>query len=255
MLELWCWSRLLRVLWTARRSNQSILREINPEYSLEGLMWKLKLQYFRHLIWRTDSLEKAMIWEDWRQEEKGTTEDEMVGWHHQLNRHEFERALGVNYGQGNLTWRSPRGCRVGHDWVTELNWPEFRSPFLEAVANKHQVFFALLWLYTFYSWIASFSLNSEAICPWNKQTKIASFKRYLTNTFFSLFLLILPNNLNWWHFVYGLSFPMYIIITTIMLYCSFFVKVCCMCVYSWVCLVKCEILDCSDYKLSPIYPL
>ena len=120
--KLWCQRRLLRVPWTARRSNQSILREINPEYSLEGLMWKLKLQYFRHLIWRTDSLEKAMIWEDWRQEEKGTTEDEMVGWHHQLNRHEFERALGVNYGQGNLTWRSPRGCRVGHDWVTELNW-------------------------------------------------------------------------------------------------------------------------------------
>jgi len=60
--ELWCWRRLLRVPWTARRSNQSILKEINPEYSLEGLMGKLKLQYFGHLMWRTDSLEKTLIW-------------------------------------------------------------------------------------------------------------------------------------------------------------------------------------------------
>ena len=58
--ELWCWRRLLRVPWTARRSNQSILKEINPEYSLEGLMLKLKLQYFGHLIGRTDSLEKTL---------------------------------------------------------------------------------------------------------------------------------------------------------------------------------------------------
>ena len=59
--ELWCWRRLLRVPWTARRSNQSILKEINPEYSLEGLMLKLKLQYLGHLMQRTDSLEKTLI--------------------------------------------------------------------------------------------------------------------------------------------------------------------------------------------------
>ena len=59
--ELWCWRRLLRVPWTARRSNQSILKEISPEYSLEGLMLKLKLQYFGHLMWRTDSLEKTLM--------------------------------------------------------------------------------------------------------------------------------------------------------------------------------------------------
>ena len=59
--ELWCWRRLLRVPWTARRSNQSILKEMNPEYSLEGLMLKLKLQYFGHLMWRTDSLEKTLM--------------------------------------------------------------------------------------------------------------------------------------------------------------------------------------------------
>ena len=88
--ELWCWRRRLSVPWTARRSNQSILKEINPEYSLEGLMLMLKLQYFGHLMRRADSFEKTDAGKDWRREEKGTTEDEMVGWHHQLNGHEFE---------------------------------------------------------------------------------------------------------------------------------------------------------------------
>ena len=72
----------MRVPWSARRSNQSILREINPECSLEGLMSKLKLPYFGHLMGRTDSLEKTDAGRDWGQEEKGTTEDEMTGWHH-----------------------------------------------------------------------------------------------------------------------------------------------------------------------------
>ena len=81
--ELWCWRRLLRVPWTARRSNQSILKEISPGISLEGMMPKLKLQYFGHIIQRVDSLEKTlMLGGIRRQEEKGTTEDEMAGWHH-----------------------------------------------------------------------------------------------------------------------------------------------------------------------------
>ena len=81
--ELWGWRRLLRVGWTARRSNQSILKEIRPGCSLEGLMLKLKLQYFGHLMRRIDSLEKTVdAGRDWGQEEKGTTEDEMAGWHH-----------------------------------------------------------------------------------------------------------------------------------------------------------------------------
>ena len=88
--ELWCWRRPLRALWTARRSNQSILKEISPGYSLEGLMLKLKLQYFGHLLRRVDSLEKTDAGRDWGQEEKGTTEDEMAGWHHRRNEHEFE---------------------------------------------------------------------------------------------------------------------------------------------------------------------
>ena len=84
--ELWCWRRLLRVPWSARRSNQCILKEISPEYSLEGLMLKLKLQYFGHLMWRAEDSDAG---KDWRQE-KGTTEDEMVGWSHWFNGHECE---------------------------------------------------------------------------------------------------------------------------------------------------------------------
>ena len=78
--ELWCWRRLLRVPWTARRSNQSILKEIGPGCSLEGLMLKLKLQYFGNLMRRVDSGKDPDAGRDWAQEEKGTTEDE--GWHH-----------------------------------------------------------------------------------------------------------------------------------------------------------------------------
>ena len=89
--ELWCWGRLLRVPWTARRSNQSILKEIRPGCSLEGPKLKLKLQYFGYLMRRVDSLEKTlMAGRDWGQEEKGMTEDEMAGWHHRLDGHEFE---------------------------------------------------------------------------------------------------------------------------------------------------------------------
>ena len=80
--ELWCWRRLLRVPWTARRSNQSILKEISPGICLEGMTLKLKLQYFGHLMRRVDSLEKTDAGRDWGQEKKGTTEDEMAGWHH-----------------------------------------------------------------------------------------------------------------------------------------------------------------------------
>ena len=80
--ELWCWRRLLRVPWTARRSNQSIPKEISPGISLEGMMLKLKLQYFGHLMRRVDIGKDSDAGRDWGQEEKGTTEDEMAGWHH-----------------------------------------------------------------------------------------------------------------------------------------------------------------------------
>ena len=88
--ELCHWRRLLKVPWTARRSNQSILKEINPEYSLEGLMLKLKFQYIGHLMWKAHSHGKDPdSGKDWRQEEKGTKKDEIVGWHHQFNGYEF----------------------------------------------------------------------------------------------------------------------------------------------------------------------
>ena len=108
--ELWCWRRLLRVPWTAKRSNQSVLK-ISPGCTLEGLMLKLKLP----ILWPPD----AKSWliggkdpdagKDWRWEEKGTAEDGMVGWHHQLNGHEFEQAPGVGDGQGSLACCSPWG--------------------------------------------------------------------------------------------------------------------------------------------------
>ena len=89
--ELWCWRRLLRVPWTARRSNQSILKEIRPWCSLEGMVLKLKLQYFGHLMQRVASLEKTLILGGiGGRRRRGMTEDEMAGWHHRFNGSEFE---------------------------------------------------------------------------------------------------------------------------------------------------------------------
>ena len=91
---------------------QSTLKEINPEYSLEGLMLKLKPWYFGHLMQSADSLEKNPdAGEDWREEEKGVTEDETVGWHYWLDGHEFEKILGDSEGQGSLACCSLWGCK------------------------------------------------------------------------------------------------------------------------------------------------
>ena len=122
--EMWCRRRLLRVSWTARRSNHSILKEISPEYSLQGLMLKLKLP----TLWPPD----AKNWltgkdpdagKGWKQEEKGTTEDEMVGWHHWLNGHEFEKVLGDGEGQGTFACCSPWGHKES-DTTEPLNWTD-----------------------------------------------------------------------------------------------------------------------------------
>ena len=122
--ELWLWRRLLRVPWTVRRSNQSILKKkISPEYSLEGLMLKLKLQYSGHLMGRTDSFEKTLMLGKVEAEGERTTENEMIGWHHQLNRLEFEQALGVGDGQGSLGCCNPWGCKES-DMTERLNWTE-----------------------------------------------------------------------------------------------------------------------------------
>ena len=118
--ELWCWRRLLRVPWTSRRSNQSILKEISSEYSLERLILKLK-----PVLWPPDA-KSWLIWKDsdagkdWGREENGTTEDEMVGWHHRLNGHGFGRTLGVGDGQGGLACCSSWG-RKESDMTEWLN--------------------------------------------------------------------------------------------------------------------------------------
>ena len=108
--ELWCWRRLLRVPWTARRSNQSILKEISPEYSMEGLMLKPKLQYSDHLMRRTDSFEKTlMLGKTEGRRRRGGQRMRCFGWHHQLDGHEFEQAQGVGDAQGSLACCSPWG--------------------------------------------------------------------------------------------------------------------------------------------------
>ena len=132
VFELWCWRRLLRVPWTARRSNQSTLKEISPEYSLEGLMLKLKLQYFGHLMRRTDSLEKTLMLGKIEGKRKREWQDEMVGWHHRIDGYEFEQALEVGDGQGSLACCSPWGCKQ-LDTTEWLNWTE---PIFQAWGNR-----------------------------------------------------------------------------------------------------------------------
>jgi len=108
-LELWCWRRLLRVPWTARRSNQSILKEISPEYSLEGLIVMPKLQYFGHLMWRTDSLEKTLMLG--KTEGRRRRGQQRIRWLDGIHGHECEQALGVGHEQGSLACCSPWGCK------------------------------------------------------------------------------------------------------------------------------------------------
>ena len=120
--ELWCWRRLLRVPWTARRSNQSILEETSPECSLEGLMLKLKLQYFGYLMRRVDSLEKTLML-------GGIGGRRRRGWGGWMASPTRWAWVWVN--SGSWWWTGRPGVlpfmgsqRVGHDWATELNWTE-----------------------------------------------------------------------------------------------------------------------------------
>ena len=143
MMKNWClptvvWRRLLKVHWTARRSNQSNFREINPVYSLEGLMLKLKLQYFGHLMQRTDSLEKVSnVGKDWGQKEKRVSEDDMAGWYYRCKTWTWAN-FGRSWGTGRPHVLPSMGLQgVGHEWVTELNW---YSVWLDFVENFASVF-------------------------------------------------------------------------------------------------------------------
>ena len=119
--KLWCWRRLLRVPWTARRSNQSILKEITLGCSLEGMMLKLKLQYFGHLMWRVDSLEKTLMLGGIGGRRRRGRQDEMAGWHHWLHGRESEWTPGVGDGQGGLACCNSWGHKES-DKTKRLNW-------------------------------------------------------------------------------------------------------------------------------------
>ena len=118
--KLWCWRRVLRVPCIAR-SNQSTLKEISPEYSLERLMLKLKLQYFGHLKQTVNSMEKTLLLEkNWRQKEKRAIEDEVVGWHYQFNGQKLTPR--VSEGQGNLACWSPWGSKESIPIALYWSW-------------------------------------------------------------------------------------------------------------------------------------
>ena len=122
--ELWCWRRLLRVHWTARKSNQSILKEISLEYLLEGLMSKLKLQYFGHLMWRTDSLEKTLML--WKIEGKRRRGRQRMRWFYGIiNSIDMSLSRLWELVMDREVWNA-KVQRVGHDSATELNFFKMR---------------------------------------------------------------------------------------------------------------------------------
>ena len=137
IFELWCWRRLLRVAWTAKRLNQLILQEISPEYLLEGLMLRLKFQYFGNLMWITDSLEETlMLGKIEGRRRRGRQRTRWLdGITHRLDGHEFEQAPGVGDGQGSLGSSSPWGLKES-DTTEWLNWIELTSQNASQCTNR-----------------------------------------------------------------------------------------------------------------------
>ena len=133
--ELWCWRKLSRVPWSAWRSKQYILKDISPECSLEDSCWGWTSNTLAHdaknwLLQKDSDARK-----DWRQEEKGTTEDEMIGWHHQIDQHEFEQALGTGDGQESLACCSPWGCKES-DTIEGLNSTDYVEQYGDSLKNQ-----------------------------------------------------------------------------------------------------------------------
>ena len=162
VFKLWCWRRLLRVPWTARRSNQSILKEINPVYSLEGLMLRLKLQSFAHLMQRASSLEKILMLGKTERQEKGMAEDEMLGWHHWLNGHEFEQTLEMVKDREAWCATVPG---VTKSWTRLSNWTELMR--LRMHTWKYIYSEILVYVYMV-SWVV---WTENIMLKWNKSDK------------------------------------------------------------------------------------
>ena len=146
VFKLWCWRRLLRVPWTAGRSNQSILKEISPEYSLEGLMLKLKLQYFGHLMWRVDSLEKTLM--------LGKIEGgRRKGWQRTKWLDGIIDLMDMSLSNSSSSWWTGRPGvlqfmglqRAGHDWMTELNWTEMLDCLLDYSISLPAIQWLCVW--------------------------------------------------------------------------------------------------------------
>ena len=166
--ELWCWRTLLRVPWTARRSNQSDLKEINPEYSLERMMLKLKPWYYGHLMQRANSLEMALGWERLRAGGEGWD-----GWMASPTQWTWVWAtLGDGEGQENLAYCSPWGHRVRHDLEMEKQQP---------ISINFSIFCGVIFCYIFY-------IDNCIIC---KKRKILSPSLFQSGCFLFLFLHLL----------------------------------------------------------------
>ena len=164
---MWCWKRLLRVPWTARRSNQSILKEISPEYSLEGLMLKLKLQYFGPLMRRTDSFENPWCWERLKAEEGDDR-----GWDGWMVSPTQWTWVWVNSGSRWWTGRpgmlqSMGSQRVRHDWATEVNWilTFSHSAFFLKWVLSHWLYFSFIfaWYINFKVSLSAFKISSVSL--------------------------------------------------------------------------------------------
>ena len=178
--ELWCWRRLLRIPWTARRSDQSILEEINPEFSLEGEA---------PIFWPPDtkswlSGKDSDAGKDWGQEEKGVTENEMVGWHHQLNGHEFDQTLGDSEGQGILVCYSPRGHKES-DTSEQLN----NDPFPTKVNDQLERAFIVVQSLS-HVWLSQTQMTTH-------QNILLFLSNYESQICESVSMLLLPGSFPW----------------------------------------------------------
>ena len=169
--ELCCWRRLLRVLWTAQRSNQSILKEISPAFSLVGLMLKLKLQYFGHLMHGVDSLEKPWCWERLRVGGEGDKEDEMVRWHYQLDGHGFGWTPWVGDGQGIWRIATPMVTK-NQTWLSYWTEPNWTHPFILILFVSYEGETVEFVVFTYVSKLADYCIVTfkNVCCGWKWAT-------------------------------------------------------------------------------------